>query len=249
MKYRFAPLALIVLAGLLLAAAPAQAADQPKIKIPVREFDAGIISKGDKVNHTFTVKNTGSAALSISQVKPSCGCTVAEYDKDIAPGGEGKIQANIKTDHFGYGPFIKTIRVSSNDPVEPTITLTMRGTIKAYIKVFPKDSILFETKKGYSQTKKLVLHNEEPTPLEIRSVSSDSEYIEVSVKKVKEEKQVETSLVAKPGDYILTVKLTDKAPVGFLSNRNVIVKTNLKKLPELKIQVRARVTAPPAATP
>ena len=125
------------------------------------------------------------------------------------------------------------------------LPISLRGTIKAYIKVLPRDSIMFDTKKGYTQTQKLVLHSDEKTPLEIRSVKTDSDYLEAQVKKVTQEsKQVANNLIAKKGDYLLTVKLTDKAPVGFLSGRNVILKTNLEKLPELTVPVRARVTAP-----
>lgn len=50
----------------------------------------GQVVEGDKVNHTFKFKNTGSNPLRVDNVKPSCGCTTPDWSKeDIAPGAEG----------------------------------------------------------------------------------------------------------------------------------------------------------------
>ena len=47
--------------------APAQ--NQPRISFDAINFDAGEVWEGEKVVHTFTVKNTGTAELNISKVK------------------------------------------------------------------------------------------------------------------------------------------------------------------------------------
>jgi len=52
--------------------------------------DFGTIPEGQKVEVAFRFRNTGSTPLVITQVRPSCGCTIADQPKEpIAPGAEG----------------------------------------------------------------------------------------------------------------------------------------------------------------
>ena len=43
--------------------------------------DFGVVNKGQRVTHEFQIRNAGEAELEITEVRPSCGCTVAEFDK------------------------------------------------------------------------------------------------------------------------------------------------------------------------
>lgn len=66
----------------------------PKTTIEVLEtkFDFGKIKEGDKVRHTYMVKNTGSNPLVISNVQVSCGCTAPFFPKEpIQPGKVGEV--------------------------------------------------------------------------------------------------------------------------------------------------------------
>src|SRR5207247_2598643 len=73
----------------------------PKAVIAIEkpEIDRGDVERGDIVHFTFKVKNTGDAPLEIF-AKPNCGCTVANFDKVVAPGAEGKIEAELNTATF-----------------------------------------------------------------------------------------------------------------------------------------------------
>jgi hypothetical protein len=76
--------------------------------------DFGTIQEGQKLEVSFRFKNTGEKPLVISQVRPSCGCTVAEQPKEpIPPGGEGLIKAVFNSEgHVGSNH--KTLYVSAN---------------------------------------------------------------------------------------------------------------------------------------
>ncbi|MCZ2357403.1 MAG: DUF1573 domain-containing protein [Bacteroidia bacterium] len=79
--------------------------------------DFGKITEGEKVSHTFKIKNTGQNPLVINDVKPSCGCTTPNWTKDpIPPGNEGKIE--VEFDSQGKsGNQSKTVTVTANaDP-------------------------------------------------------------------------------------------------------------------------------------
>jgi len=62
-----------------------------EIEDPVRHYYP--VLQGQKQNITVKVTNTGTEALKIYKVLPSCGCTIATYPKNaIAPGSFGLIE-------------------------------------------------------------------------------------------------------------------------------------------------------------
>lgn len=69
---------------------------EPTFAEEIKDF--GAVTKGDILEHTFYVTNTGNANLTITSVKPECGCTVAEYTKNvILPGEKGMVQVSFDT--------------------------------------------------------------------------------------------------------------------------------------------------------
>lgn len=104
-----------------------KSAEKAIVKWEAEKHDFGSIPQGTPVNHTFTFKNTGNTPFKIESVKPSCGCTAADYSKDeIAPGAEGyvKVQYNAKA----TGVFNKTITVRGNTE-DAVKTLYIRGIV------------------------------------------------------------------------------------------------------------------------
>ncbi|HYR29542.1 MAG TPA: DUF1573 domain-containing protein, partial [Thermoanaerobaculia bacterium] len=88
------------------AATTEKAAPRLTLVEPVKDF--GTVPKGEKINYAFQIKNTGNADLEIIAAKPTCGCTVADFDKIIKPGATGKVTANVDTTNFA-GPISKSV--------------------------------------------------------------------------------------------------------------------------------------------
>lgn len=66
---------------------------KPILEFPSgRTHDFGEVVINTKVTHRFILKNTGDAPLKILNVSTTCGCTVAEYSKLIAPGETGFVE-------------------------------------------------------------------------------------------------------------------------------------------------------------
>lgn len=92
-------------------------------------YDFGSITKGEPATHEFEFKNEGEAALLISNVKASCGCTVASFPKDpILPGHSEMIKVSYNAAKMGS--FNKTVTVSSN-AVNPNYQLIISGEVVA----------------------------------------------------------------------------------------------------------------------
>jgi len=95
--------------------------------------------QSDVVDFPFRVGNVGDAALTV-QVKTSCGCTVAEYDKTIEPGKEGVIRAKLDTKGM-KGLVRKSLTVTTNDPEHKSTTLWISVNVETPIDIFPQDKI------------------------------------------------------------------------------------------------------------
>lgn len=92
--------------------------------------DFGTINMGDSVRITFICKNVGNKPLLLTQVKPGCGCTVADYTHEaILPGGEGAVTGLFNSNRAHPGEVRKSIFVTTNTPDGINHTLTFTGKI------------------------------------------------------------------------------------------------------------------------
>ena len=92
--------------------------------------DFGTINMGDSIQVSFTCKNIGEKPLFLTQVKPSCGCTVANYSKEaILPGQTGFVTGTFNSNRSHPGEVRKTIFVTTNTPDGINHTLTFTGKI------------------------------------------------------------------------------------------------------------------------
>lgn len=111
---------------------PNASPDMPVTTVSFEEesHNFGKIKDGDKVQHVFKFKNTGTEKLVVKNVKPSCGCTTPDWTKEpVEPGGEGYI--NIEFDSSGkVGTQNKSVTVELNT-AEKVKTLTFTGEVVA----------------------------------------------------------------------------------------------------------------------
>jgi len=217
----------------------------PKIGIDPMVKDAGTVAKGEKIESVFTVKNTGNADLVISDARPSCGCTVASFDRVVKPGQTGKITASVDTKNF-TGPITKTVSVVSNDPENPQLALTIKAVVKPYVEIAPTEFVRFSAIKGDTPGQDLILYSSEkdfqPTVAE-----TSQPYVKAQIAPATDKEKLE----GKTGtQYKMHVTLEPSAPVGVL-NAPIHVKTGIAKQPDLEIRVsgivRDRISVTPAS--
>src|SRR5215212_6562646 len=103
-------LALALLAPVAMAEPTAPAGPAPMLEIQEATRDGGVVEEGTAIQYKFTVANRGKADLELTQVKPSCGCTVPHWDKVIPAGKEGVIEAEVRTTGF-RGSILKHLTV------------------------------------------------------------------------------------------------------------------------------------------
>jgi hypothetical protein len=90
-------------------------------------IDFGKIEQGKPVSAEFEFKNPTMVPLIINSVRPTCGCTIADYPKEpIQPGKSGKIAVTYNAAASGF--FQKSIVVTSN-ATEGNTSLIIKGEV------------------------------------------------------------------------------------------------------------------------
>jgi len=97
----------------------------PQMTFAEEKHHFGKITQGEKVEYSFTFKNTGGSELVISNAQGSCGCTVPTYPKvPVKPGEESKI--DVVFDSEGKSGLVeKTVTINTNcNPSTQVLTIS-----------------------------------------------------------------------------------------------------------------------------
>jgi hypothetical protein len=216
----------------------------PRLTIVEPVKDYGTIAKGEKLDWSFLVKNTGDSDLQIIAAKPGCGCTVADFDKVIKPGETGKVTAHVDTTAFA-GPIAKTVTLETNDPTTPTSQLTIHAVVKPYVEAFPAGFVRFNMLQGDADTQSVMLYSEEDEPFQVTKVevpidpktNEPVKWVKTTFEKVAEADKAPN--VGRPGQDQYKVNITVGGPdanVGMLAEK-VHIYTNSKHQPEYLVSI------------
>ena len=100
----------------------------PQLSIDKDVHDYGKIKKDADGSCYFTITNTGTEPLVISNAKGSCGCTVPDWPREaIAPGETAKMKVTYATNRVGL--INKTVTITSNSASGATKTVRIKGEV------------------------------------------------------------------------------------------------------------------------
>jgi hypothetical protein len=142
----------------------------------------GRLMQGTVAEHTFELKNEGNEDLIIKQVKPTCGCTVAQVEVEdesgarvaytfgdpIRPEGRVFVPAKLHTKNKS-GHQTTRINVFSNDP-RGTIQLGLEADIDPFFAIAPRFLNFGQISVGDVVTKKAVISTTRGEPVALSMV-------------------------------------------------------------------------------
>jgi hypothetical protein len=199
----------------------------PGIYFASDKYNFGIIQEGKSVHHTFEFTNNGTGTLLIRDIRPTCGCIVADdYDKEVKPGQSGKIPVTLDTTGFD-GYLAKTVIVKTNVPGNSDyFILTLEGTVKVSVSVNPR--ILFlgniERNRTAPLEGKITIANRLPDPFKISDITVSNNNVETKIETLKD-------------GFVYSLGVTVKPPFKYGQVMGtILVKTNSKILPEINTQ-------------
>jgi len=198
--------------------------------------DLGTVGKGETLNWSFTIRNTGNADLQIISAKPGCGCTVADFDKVIKPGDTGKVTLHVDTTAFS-GPIAKSVAIESNDPNNSTTQVTIKAVVKAYVDASPAGFVRFNMLLGDTQTQSVVLYSAEEEEFQITKIEASADWVTVAFRKMEKREELIPN-VGRPGQNQYRVDITagPAAKIGALAER-VRILTTSKHQPEYQVSI------------
>lgn len=238
--------AVIINVFLLAGLAHAAGVAVPKIEITPMTYDFGAISDDIKNNATFTIKNTGNADLLIYEVRPTCGCTVANLtSKKIAPGETARLDA-VYDSHNANGQIHRFINVKSNDPATETVSLGLTAVVNPK----PAPDINLSTfsipnlqmAKGGKETRTIKVTNPGQMELVINEITaSPGVSAEVGKLEVKPAQTVKADIKLKPGESADMNLLISPKNISGNFQELVTIRSNAKRRPAVTVIIQGVV--------
>ena len=228
------------------AAAPADPAMAPKLVAPERVKDVGKVAKSEKINVAFTLRNEGSTPLNITDVRPSCGCTVAKFDKTIGPGESGEVHATVDTADFS-GAINKTLTVLSNDPANPRVMLTIKAEVQAQVEARPGFARFNLVQDQEPITVQQTVWAADFAGFQVLEVQSPYKFVQAKFHKATAE-ELAKEIEGVDNQWIVETTIAPDAEVGAL-REFLTVKTNHPKQKELRIPITGFVRPILTVTP
>jgi hypothetical protein len=205
----------------------------------------GKVSQGEVLNVDFELHNEGDETLQIKAVRPTCGCTVADFDREIPAGESGFIKAKLDTSDFS-GPISKSILVMTNDPQDPSLTLVIKTDVHPFVEVLPRALVRFNAVQHEPMTQVLtVVPGDDQPDFKVTGVRSSVPFLQTSVRPLSEN---ELLAGKSPHQYQVSLSMTDDAPVGPV-NAMLEVQTNHPKAKKVPVKVFGVVRALLHVTP
>ncbi len=123
-----------------------------------REFDFGSMDVGEKLKHTFTIRNMGTVPLAIKLVRTTCKCAVGELTSDlIQPGDSGDVTLEWRALEY-QTEYRQSATIQSNDPSNEIVNLSVIGRVVEAVRALPQSLILGDATSSDSRTASLTVY-------------------------------------------------------------------------------------------
>jgi hypothetical protein len=153
---------------------------------------------------------------------------VADFDKAIPPGQEGRITLKVDTKNK-KGSLKQIATVFSNDPQNPVTKVSTIVSIKQYIEVEPGTRVFLQGSSGEMITRDVTIVSHDDRAVTIKKITSDiDDKIEYKLKTVKEGKE-----------YRLEIKT--RSGLSDVFRGKIIVETDSQKKPAIELSVMSKV--------
>ncbi len=220
-------------------------------------FDFGEVPGGEKLSHTFPVKNVGRSPVPLGELKMTCACNASvEFDQEVCPPGES-CGIRVTTTAAGFGPQSKSLpfAIAADDSTAPVFKLelayrTARTKQVTFVPARVEFGPLFPSHEPDTREVQLVLIGppDEPAP-EVEKLTCDNPAVRVELvaREIPDVSQL-TARAVPAQRVVCRVALhvdANQLPVGPVHG-HVTARTSIG---EAKLVVRGEVSRAVTATP
>lgn len=199
----------------------------PQIELTPQVLDFGAVYQDVPIRREFTVRNTGTAALTLG-VHTTCGCTVATKPRTpLPPGKSDTFTITYNTSRIGRAN--KKVYIRSNDPRRGNVVIPIRGVVKRLYNALPNNRAMFHgLSEDSRETKTITLTSEHDEPLHLK-LNKPLEHFEVELKTIDPGRVFELQVTTKP-----------PLPAGW-TREEIQLATGLAEADTIRIAAMARV--------
>jgi hypothetical protein len=159
----------VLLALTLPAVCLAQVA-QPRLTLATTQHDFGQIPPDRSVSYRFHARNTGTDTLTISDLKPSCGCTSTVVGRrTLAPGESTELEVSFNPAGLS-GVVQKSVQVISNDPRAPAQALRFSADIQPAVSPLFQEVLLDLMSRTDRRKHSIRLESGTRAPIQVKTV-------------------------------------------------------------------------------
>jgi len=177
--------------------------------------DFGVVARGAKVEHRFTLENLFLEDVHIASLSSSCNCTIPAFTKETLKTYEkAEIVATIDTRTF-LGRKEATIKVVFDKPFAAEVQLHVYCYIRSDVVVEPGEVEFGTVTQGTRVRKKLSVSYAGRNDWKIVDVQSGQTHLQAKV--------VEVSRAYGRVVYDLWIDLKEDAPLGYLKDAVILV--------------------------
>lgn len=208
----------------------------PHAIVPVLSHDFGSVEQGSKVVHQFTIRNGGTASLTLTRLTLTEAGMTARMRPAILPGEQAAL--TVEWDTTGVRGAVEGRAVLElNDPDTPQVTFVMTAVVNPAIEFLPYQAVFASVYQGETGRRTVRIVNNRERPLGISRLEQQGEHFHAAITPVESGKL-----------YELAVTVPATVPPGRYTEA-VFLYTDDPKLPRLMVPVNVLVKPDVYANP
>ncbi len=151
----------------------------PPLHAPERRHHFAEAIAGQELKHTFTFTNTSSSPVRITRIQNTCYCTTAFLnDKNVAPGKNAQIEVTVNVPSRNE-TIKERVLLHTDSPAQPTLEFSITANARLPLTSIPEHIVLGTFSPDSFNPKTFILRQILDPPVQILSVTTDSEYFRV----------------------------------------------------------------------
>jgi len=208
------------------------------------DFNFGVGQRNGTLNHTFVFRNDGDEPLKLEKGATTCKCTLSELKTgEVPPGGTADVRLDWKLITAGE-EFRQVAEIHTNDPRQPSISLTVHGTVTDLVRLDPPDLVLTNVSANDGTTATVHVYGFKVQDLQVLSHEFTNQHT-ASFFSLDWRPATAEELGKGHGATIgMTGTLTVKPglPLGPI-NQTIRVKTNVPEMPQMDLEITGSVVS------
>jgi hypothetical protein len=225
------------------------------IRLETNDLDLGTIKNDQIHHHKLKVFNDGKMPLKITKIDTTCACTMGNIPPErstIQPGDESWIDVTLDPNRVPGFTSHKTLTITSTDPAQPQVSVDVRAKVEPEYFIEKEELELGELNKGDIVERRVRFRQLQELPanvtgVEVLTVGPRAPRIPGMTARIEAipEAQWQT-----PGKWECDIVITTGPEISSgIFERNVVLLTDVKRLPRHRIHVTGTAKAPYTPAP